>query len=106
MREVDEFASRPRVVISETRVNSPEREGDELSARGPSGSKVVKAAEKYALNPQGMTDRDQRKNNRDNAIKMLTGNEERVQSGGGGGRHPDLQKALDKAHQNAYGGRK
>ena len=45
-----------------------------------------------------MTDRDQRKENRENAIKLATGTGGRVSSG----RHPEMQKVMDEARKNAY----
>ncbi|TFK32225.1 hypothetical protein BDQ12DRAFT_692784 [Crucibulum laeve] len=63
-----------------------------LVARGSKVSKVAKPLEKWALNPQSMTDRDQRKKNREDAVKIATG------SGSGSAtrqRHPELQKAMN-----------
>ena len=56
--------------------------------------KAGPAIEKWALNPQSMTDRDQRKENRENAVKVATGN---TGGGVGGKRHPEMQKAMDTA---------
>jgi G:T/U-mismatch repair DNA glycosylase len=70
---------------------------DELFARGPGASReAAKAAEKWALNPQGMMDRDQRKKNRDNAIALATG-----QTGSSSRQqHPELRKTMDEIRKN------
>ncbi|TFK37174.1 hypothetical protein BDQ12DRAFT_685459 [Crucibulum laeve] len=74
-----------------------------LVARGGVASKIAKPLEKWVLNPQSMTDRDQRKKNRDNAIKIATG----TNTGGGARtRHPELQKAMDAAKFKGIPGKK
>ena len=61
--------------------------------------KLLPAAEKAVLNPSSMTDRDQRKENRDNAIKIVTGTEDKVSTNR---RHPELQKVMDEARKNVF----
>ncbi|TFK37196.1 hypothetical protein BDQ12DRAFT_713588 [Crucibulum laeve] len=67
------------------------------SKAGGAAKAIGKAAEKWALNPSGQTDKDQRKKNREDAVKIVTG------SGSGSAtraRHPELQKAMNVISAN------